>query len=368
MYFSDEFFIEQLDQESFINELNNIVEDVDKKNISVEKKKIFVKNFLFSISCYPKNNHSNQINGTIITLPSIFPEYYHKSDFHTSKTFLSFTRMGKLLNSILPGNHPAVVRYKSEIINLILDPSPVIFPIESHHARFLTTIIGFIEGKKTKMVLSANEYEEIHQVFLKPDDEFCIGFFSVESTSHSLQKKIVDYCIEQNLKKNETSRSRIIVTVEELSDITQLYPLLVQICRFHNIQTPYVCHFSQEELLKIVRSYLSFSELNTNFFNFSMNTFLENIRDSWDLYELIDYIDSQITLEKLEGSLDNAIIEEKKALILKQAVSEGKNALKDNVLMFQLASICSSQSEIAHLLGVHRSSVSRFFKENNKKK
>jgi hypothetical protein len=99
----------------------------------------------------------------------------------------------------------------------------------------------------------------------------------------------------------------------------------------------------------IIKKKITISEIDFYFDNIDNNKF-------FNLYDFIDIIEEKITY-KIDKVFYN------KEFYFQEAVKLQKEALKNNILMRELLNICDNNyTKIANLIGVHKSTISRYFK------
>ncbi len=366
----------------------DILEEAEKTQLPVMHKNISLHEKTHIFFGYPKNKNNKYPYGYALVFPKNLQHYYTEQNSRFPHIFLQFTKIGKKLNNLIPGDHPAIMRYKLDLISILLNPAPTLIALPSNHAPFLIKLLASLEDKKLELNFCSKEDNGLHffdqhigenqentiAYIDTLDESHCLAFIGIEQLDKLAQARIAEYYISgitPHGKKVKKSPGKIIFTMNKSNNSTVIIDSIIsQTSNFHELHVPLLYNFSRDNLYAMINSYtLSFNIDFTAAWK-NIEKIIENTKNMWNIYDLMEYIELQGTFKNKtiiqnNDELSDQLSKEKETTI-KYAMALGKNALKNKELMIQLATTCNNQTEIAHLLGVHRSSVSRFFKENQK--
>ncbi|MBP9765108.1 sigma 54-interacting transcriptional regulator [Candidatus Babeliales bacterium] len=311
--------------------------------------------------------------------------------------YLETTKAGQIVNKLLPNQHELFVQTKIKLLQSILQRSTLLIESNQYDIDATIDIINNVSQTSSLYILDAQTDEHvgvslfgINPLFAQHSQPSILERYAhgtvviknIEHIDHVTQQKLVHlikYGLFSPLKSEQrkTSNTRIIFTtsnkLESLhTDGTIIAELYEQIQRYH-LRLPSMITMSDENLMLIIDHYMTqaLQEHGTQKvqpLNLKEKEAIIAKRIP-GLFELRAKIITFMILkaqEKLTVHEHNAQatkIIDPTCPELQLAAQLGKHALKDIQLMKNLWKKLGSQTKIAELLGVNRSSVSRRFKD-----
>lgn len=320
-----------------------------------------------------EKNHTfiiNKIKENKNDIFSIFVFPFSFVDFNQHKFMLTFTETGKKINELIPGNNNLFFEYKNKLISILSEYRPNILIYENTKIDYTTNIFKKIEDieclKYSYKELNNENY--IKEVFNSKINEFLekslkklfIIINGFEKINSNFQKLILEEYIkkEDKIFKEKKVKLKIIFIISSIQDLTYLNSDIINISMIYDLSSIKIKDILQDEkekfIEKICNNILDI-KISTEQAIGVFNIIKEQIED-FSFYNFIQFLENYFSEYKKDSNIP---IES----YVQKAIMLGKNSLKDPELMFSLAKIYNSNySKLAKTLGIHKSSVSRFFK------
>lgn len=230
-------------------------------------------------------------------------------------------------------------------------------------------IIEYFAQKKSLIPLKISlkdiddfSYEKIilhyhHLTNLK--ENYLIILTEIDIIGIEYQKKFI-YEYISSFTKKETFNHKIIILLSHNETLKYIEKDIYEVSKIH---------FFISKEIKVIDETINHTIINYFKNILKKNTLEEDILKSiqtiknynnLSIYDLIDSVHTQLYLKKYHLGYHDKEKYIQKALILR------KSALKDHELMKKLSIIYNNNyTEIANTIGVHKSTISRYFKKNN---
>lgn len=397
-----------LHHENIINYINHIEDSIEINffnTLSLHDKQI--KEELISNSEKKKLIAIKKINaGNNNIILAAFPEYTKKiisisipkinsnNNHHCSQFSMLMLRLsspGKTIYNIFSIQTNEFNLFKNYLISQILTPLNNIITIEKKYHESFFLFYKKIVSQKIH-IIDLTEYNNILNFFdqLSNDKEYfflekiskedVIIFKNIDEIDHNNQKKILEYIIHGKHplgKKYLNIPSKIIFTISHQHHLSDIYQKIIEISEYKKIYNPMLNELTEEQFDTMHNIlYNIFHVLNKNEANEDSENYMKkkkywkenkNIISLFDLFNSINYkIQFEEIINKLgkenRSVLNSELIEQ----YTKEAAILGKNTLKNHHIMSVLAKKYN-QNQIAILISTHRSSISRYFKQQKSK-
>ncbi|MGA9530848.1 MAG: sigma 54-interacting transcriptional regulator [Candidatus Babeliales bacterium] len=319
--------------------------------------------------------------------------------------YLETTRSGKLINNLIPSNGKKILKFKIELLKCSLNKQAILLNIPNDDLLDMVKLIHQISLREHLHILTLNSHIKNHEIAIKlfginqlfSSEEKHIPLLRQLNSNGTLFIKNVHFLdieVQEQLayfmrhgtytlcksNQKETSDVRIICSTDQ-----DLIPLVKNgifskklFDEFQQtfIQLPQLTLLPKEELLQLATNCLDQAVLLTS----DLKNFLsltERERCSITTHQPISLKELRYKIETLlkkkvtshKPLLSQTVVAPPLAQLedpdIIQAAQLGKKALKDKKIMLMLWKKFHNQSTIATLLGVHRSSVNRRYKEYN---
>lgn len=314
--------------------------------------------------------------------------------------YLETTEAGKLINKLLPSNHESWLHTKIELLQAALQKNALLLQSHPDDITDIAALIHRISLKEPMHVINLQGLQNLdcatklfgvnpllqtqtEPALLEKLDCGTLLIKNIENLDHTSQHKLayfIRYGIFTPLKSEQRKFSdvRIIcstqLNAQELVQQGQLVPELYKELQKCSLTLPSLLNLAQEDLCDLIDGFmhqavqddpqLAFAPLNIHDKDFLLQKRIESIS------EFKKKIHSLMMIKSQELSISEETMQSKKSLDtacpeLQLAAQLGKHALKDSKLMSTLWEKLGSQTKIADLLGVNRSSVNRRCKDYN---
>jgi hypothetical protein len=300
------------------------------------------------------------------------------------KTVLYFTEIGKKINNIIVSDEIFILRYKEKILSICQGVDPLIL-ISSQHSMFLLEKIITLFGDIFFVHISYLELFEIDsfsEIFRNKNIDIFNDFFNqskkkifiilnqFNDLERYIQKRIIEKYIEYYMKLENTNfKINIIIPIEASYFVSSIDDSLIKISTILDLDEPTIQEIFKDNFEKFLISILN-QILGREFTIEQFELIKEGIKKSmnynWRLSDIVFFIDQELKKEDEEFLLKGVVTEFEINEVLDQASKLGRLSLKNKSLMFKLAKIYNNnKSDISKLIGVNKSSVSRFFKKHD---
>ncbi len=315
--------------------------------------------------------------------------------------YLETTEAGKLINKLLPSQHEALLQTKIELLQAALQKNALLLQSHPDDIVDIASLIHQISLKESFHILNLQGMQNLNcatklfgvnpllQAQQEPAllEKFDNGTLLIKNIEHldivSQQKLayFIRYGIFTPLKSEQRKFSdvRIICSTErnaqELVQTGQLTPELYKELQKSSLTLPSLLNLDQADLSDLIDGFMhqvlqddskqNFAPLNIKDKDLLFQKRVESIS------EFKKKIHNLMMLKSQEQSISQEMLSTKKSFDtatcpeLQLAAQLGKDALKDSKLMSILWDKLGSQTKIADLLGVNRSSVNRRCKDYN---
>lgn len=291
----------------------------------------------------------------------------------------SLTDFGLNLEKILIGFGKELIDYKNKIIKIAKNLAPHILIGELKTIEILLKIMIKADDAKLKIYDFAFYNRNIDLDFLNLKEfiedkksKVYILFKNINLMDRDFQKKIIishmDFYLNKNFKDAEIDL-RFFYHIPSIDFLVFLNEILLKIAITKEINDIEIENLLVDDPIILIKN-ISFNLLEKDLSEDEVN-FLYDYLNKIDiknltLTEFVKLIDKLINEDEI---LNNIYVKNNENKYVKEAIKLGREALKNEDLMFKLISIFNNnQSEIASLLGVNKSSVSRFFKRVKERK
>ena len=346
-------------------EYYQLIENLIERNFLIEENK-FNDQLIYrdKENTFILNKIENKKEKGLTILVLFFP--FSFVDFNKHKFILIFTEIGKKINEILPGLENNICEYKNKLINIINDSRPSIIIFDLLKIKYLINLYNNLNNFDFKIYSYLDFKNEscikniFNNFFIKENLEkkFVLIIENIFKLDLNLQKKI----LEEYIKKENEIKSKnlkLILIISDIQDLTYLNFNIINISMIYDIYNFNIKETINNEKMYFIKKICK-SILLLDLSEDQIEEIYEKINFkneyNWTFYGLIDFIKDYFRDYKEENiiSIDSSI---------QKAINLGKNSLKNDELMFSLLKIYKNNySKIAKTLGVHKSSVSRFFK------
>jgi hypothetical protein len=367
-------YLDNFEQNIHIQKMNLYKEKMEQ--IPVQKSSFIIKKHFSSnqheLIIQHKDKKYEQLK---ITLPIIQQKLYEENSLH-SPLIIRLSHIGNEIHNMcnIPTNEFQL--FREYLIEEFLNRNHSLLEMSEDYLESFFSFYRYI-SKKNIHIVNIKEYPNVLSIFEKYDpqkNKFIIDsmteddilvFTNIDFMEPLNQKKIFEYIIHEKHplgKKYNSMPYKIIFTIQQTKNIHNVYSKILEIAQFKKMINPLLNELSEEQ----------FNELSINILNIThplsnqkipketMELILHN-RQIWktskSLITLFHLLKSIINEKKIDhliniNDIDNIILE---ATVL------GKNALQNQLIMETLLKHYN-QNQIATLLGVHRSSISRYIK------
>lgn len=315
--------------------------------------------------------------------------------------YLETTEAGKLINKLLPSQHEALLQIKIELLQAALQKNALLLQSHPDDIVDIASLIHQISLKESFHILNLQGMQNLdcatklfgvnpllqaqqEPALLEKFDNGTLLIKNIEHLDIMSQQKLayfIRYGIFTPLKSEQRKFSdvRIICSTErnaqELVQRGQLTPELYKELQKSSLTLPSLLNLDQADLSDLIDGFMHQALQDNSKQNFAPL----NIKDKDLLFqkrvesisEFKKKIHNLMMLKSQEQSISQEMLSTKKSFDtatcpeLQLAAQLGKDALKDSKLMSILWDKLGSQTKIADLLGVNRSSVNRRCKDYN---
>lgn len=314
--------------------------------------------------------------------------------------YLETTEAGKLINKLLPSKNEALLQTKIELLQAALQKNALLLQSHPDDVMDIASLIHQISIKESMHVLNLhglqnNEFAtklfginpllqpQSEPSLLEKLDNGTLLIKNIENLDSLSQQKLayfIRYGIFTPLKSEQRKFSdvRIICStnanVLELIQQGKIASELYKELQKSSLTLPSLIGLTQEDLSDLIDGFMHqaiqddakqfFAPLNINDKNILLQKRIESIS------EFKKKIHNLMIIKSQERNISKETIQSKKSFDtacpdIQLAAQLGKDALKDSKLMATLWEKFGSQTKIASLLGVNRSSVNRRCKDYN---
>lgn len=313
--------------------------------------------------------------------------------------YLETTQAGKLINQLIPSNSEPLLQYKIQLLEVALRKNALLLQSHPQDLNDIAVLLHEISLKDSLQIINLDGQqsqecaiklfgvnpllqENLDTALLEKLDKGTLFIKNIELLDTTSQQKLahfIKYGIFTPLKSEQRKFSdvRIICSTEHninmLLQDKKLTPELHQELKKSSLTLPTLESLSQEDLDSLVNGFIYQTLQNAQTKN---NVAALTIKDKNKLLE-----DTSKSLSDLKSKI-TTLMKAKVQVVqeetftsstplynidtdLELAAQLGKHALKDIKLMTSLWNKFGSQSKIAELLGVNRSSVNRRCKDYN---
>ena len=308
--------------------------------------------------------------------------------------YLETTTAGKIINKLIPSNSESLLQFKIQLLETALQKKALLLRSHPDDLNDMVKIIHEISLKEPLYILNLEGKQDTKcsiklfgiNTLLQQQQEPCLfeklnqGTLFIKNIEHLdlvTQHKLayfIKYGIYTPLKSEQRkfSNVRIICSTNEnahsLLQSKQIIPELYQELQKSSISLPSLLSIAQEDICDLVDGYVCQAikdhQCKVPLTIKDKDILLQKRIESFA--ELKQKIHS-LMLSKKESVQEEKLIPRPSNLSseLELAAQLGKHALKDQKLMTELWNKLGSQSKIAEILGVNRSSVNRRCKDYN---
>lgn len=314
--------------------------------------------------------------------------------------YLETTEAGKLINKLLPSKNEVLLQTKIELLQAALQKNALLLQSHPEDVIDIASLIHQISLKEAMHILNLETLQDetcatklfgINPLLqsqkelslLEKLDNGTLVIKNIECLDIVSQQKLayfIRYGIFTPLKSEQRKFSdvRIICsTIKPLQDLVQSGQITQELYKElqkSSLTLPSLLCLTQEDLSDLIDGFMhqaiqddaknSFAPLNINEKNVLLQKRLESIS------EFKKKIHNFMIIKSQERAISQETVQSKKSFDtscpdFQLAAQLGKEALKDSKLMTSLWEKLGSQTKIAELLGVNRSSVNRRCKDYN---
>lgn len=314
--------------------------------------------------------------------------------------YLETTEAGKLINKLLPSKNEALLQTKIELLQAALQKNALLLQSHPDDVADIASLIHQISLKETMHILnlhgSQNEtcatklfginpllQAQPEPALLEKLDNGILLIKNIEHLDTVSQQKLayfIRYGIFTPLRSEQRKFSdvRIICStnqnIQQLVESGKITSELYRELQKSSLTLPSLLCLTQEDLSDLIDGFMhqailddtkhTFTPLNITEKNILLQKRIESIS------EFKKKIHNLMIIKSQERNISQETVQSKKLLDitcpdLQLAAQLGKEALKDSKLMTSLWEKLGSQTKIAELLGVNRSSVNRRCKDYN---
>jgi hypothetical protein len=298
------------------------------------------------------------------------------------KTVLYFTEIGKKINNIIVSDEIFILKYKEKILSICQGIDPLVL-ISSQYSIFLLEKIIAIIGDIFFINVSYAELFDIdsfYELFRNKNIDIFNDFFNqskkkifiilnqFNDLERYIQKRIIEKYIDYYMKLENTNfKINIIIPIESPYFVSSIDDSLIKISTILDLDEPTIQELFKDNFEKILISILN-EILGRQFTIDQFERIKESLKKSmnynWRLSDIVFFIEQELKKEDETLFLKDIVTEFEINEVLDQASKLGRMTLKNKNLMFKLAKIYNNNmSDISKLIGVNKSSVSRFFKK-----
>lgn len=316
--------------------------------------------------------------------------------------YLETTQAGKLINKLIPSNNEPLLQIKIQLLEAALQKNALLLQSHENDLNDIATIIHQISLKEPLHIINLQgmqsqecaiklfginpllQEQNTDTALLEKINQGTLFIKNIELLDAITQQKLayfIRYGIFTPLKSEQRKFSDIRIicsTQQSLSELLQnklLAPELYQELQKCSLSLPSLLSLAQEDLCDLIDGYmyqalqddkkkciipLTFKEKNL-----LLEKGIESLCEFKKKIHTLMIAKSQEQQVKEETLLTKKHSFNSSCSELELATQLGKHALKDKKLMQALWEKLGSQSKIAELLGVNRSSVNRRCKDYN---
>lgn len=312
--------------------------------------------------------------------------------------YLETTEAGKLINKLLPSKNEALLQTKIELLQAALQKNALLLQSHPDDVVDIASLIHQISLKESMHILNLQGLQnescatklfginpllqaQPEQSLLEKLDNGTLVIKNIEHLDITSQQKLayfIRYGIFTPLKSEQRKFSDVRIvctTTQNLQDLVrsgQIIQELYKELQKSSLTLPSLLCLTQEDLSDLIDGFMhqaildnskqAFAPLNINDKNILLQKQIESIS------EFKKKIHNLMIIKSQERGISQETVQSKKSLDiscpdLQLAAQLGKDALKDSKLMASLWEKLGSQTKIADLLGVNRSSVNRRCKD-----
>jgi hypothetical protein len=256
-------------------------------------------------------------------------------------------------------------------VDLIIGFECKIIFTEHHGSETVKNLISYI---------LQNLNYKLHQ-FDFDNDDMNDFFDNIISYSHTKEETMIQVLLTYNFNKNNLIEQnnfykKYIDLISEKKLSIKWY-IFTSSEKLDNFASPiiniaknifynsHVIQPTKETITLIINSFNNFFQYNTikitdEYIHEIINESKKNVSKNYTIYSIFDFY-----INKHRNKIENIDAEEKE-YYLKAALSLQEKSLKNKIMMEKLLTICDhNYSKLATLIGVHKSTISRYFNKKN---
>ncbi len=343
-------------------EIVNFISNIHKNDTLIDSNKIQPKYFFLE----------NQNTSCAILCSGKITLHKHYASFYTIIPFIR-NEYGLLYNLYYHNRIDTIFPYYDKYLNndksffscydnnfnikiiIIAEQANSFFKIINYFSNIVQFQCIYISCKN----LNKNNFQKIFDYYnyiLEDNKKYYIFFTYIEAKSYIYQKYILDKYIEYIFKSKDIFIKLffIINNEDELKNINQE---IIQIAKCLTIKTTNQKEIKHEILEIIIKNYTN-KILNKEFSIEIIKEFINNnFNDKFNnIYSFIDLFEQNIIIEEQKN------IKHTNEFYIEEAIRLKRESLKNTVLMNELLKKYNNYTIIAKLIGVHKSTISRYFK------
>lgn len=208
--------------------------------------------------------------------------------------------------------------------------------------------------------LNENNFQKIldyYNYMLEENKKYYIIFTHIEKEATIIFKYILERYIDYAFKSNNLS-IKLFFIINNEDKLKYIPPEIIQLANYNTIKINNQKKIKQEALATIIKNYTTII-LNKKFNEETIQSFIKNnFNEKFEnIYQYIDLFEQNILLKIQKQTCNN------ENEYITQAIQLKKESLKNHILMEELLKIYQNNyTKIASILGVHKSTISRYFK------